>query len=99
MKVQNNSVDIQYKMRSIFNMKFKLSKRFACYLMTRQAMIPKSLTNAAHTWACYQELSIGWLRIGWLSYKASRHYYAGEKSISVEDFNYRRELGWAMKKY
>jgi hypothetical protein len=78
-------------------MKFKFSKRFACYLRTRQAMIPNS--NAAHTWTCYKELSLAWLRIGWLNYKASKKYYRGEKSISLKDFNYRRELGWAMKKH
>jgi hypothetical protein len=78
-------------------MKFKFSKRFACYLRTRQAMIPNS--NAAHTWTCYKELSIGWLRIGWLNYKASRHYYACEKYISKLDFMKGLDKGWAMKKH
>jgi len=79
-------------------MKFKFSKRFACYFRIRQAIIPDT-NGAAHTWACYRELSVGWIRFGWLSYKASKKYYADEKAISLEDFNYRLKLGWAMKKH
>jgi hypothetical protein len=79
------------------NIKFSLIRPFRFGSRIRQAQMVDRYS--AMQWACYREISCGFFRIGFLSYKASKKYYArvGEHSnLSYLEFSKGIDKGWKM---